>query len=130
MTRFALEECRTGNGPILIEAYTYRMSAHTSNDDPTRYRLAAEVEEWTLRDPIERVKAYLVRNGHVDQQFFDDIEAESDEIAARLRAGTLAMEPPALEEMFDWAYAEQTDLLATQRKDFVDYKSSFVGEEA
>ena len=130
VTRYALEECRTGNGPVLVEAYTYRMSAHTSNDDPTRYRLAAEVEEWTLRDPIERVKAYLVRNGHVTQSFFDEIDAEGNEIATRLRAGTLAMEPPALEEMFDWAYAEQTDLLAQQRKDFVDYKASFISEEA
>ncbi|HXV93256.1 MAG TPA: thiamine pyrophosphate-dependent enzyme, partial [Pseudonocardia sp.] len=46
VTRWALEECRTGNGPVLVEAYTYRMDAHTTSDDPTRYRLADELELW------------------------------------------------------------------------------------
>ena len=56
VTRWALEECRTGNGPVLIEAFTYRMDAHTTSDDPTRYRLADELELWKLKDPIERVR--------------------------------------------------------------------------
>ena len=63
VTRQALQAAREGQGPTLIEAFTYRMGAHTTTDDPTRYRLAAELEAWKLRDPIERVKAYLVRSG-------------------------------------------------------------------
>ena len=56
------EAAREGQGPTLIEAFTYRMGAHTTTDDPTRYRIAAELEAWKLQDPIERVKAYLVRS--------------------------------------------------------------------
>ena len=62
VTRWALEECRTGNGPVLVEAFTYRMDAHTTSDDPTRYRLADELELWKLKDPIERVRVHLVRS--------------------------------------------------------------------
>ena len=50
----ALDAAREGCGPTLIEAYTYRMGAHTTSDDPTRYRVDAEVEVWKHRDPIER----------------------------------------------------------------------------
>ena len=57
VTRKALQAAREGQGPTLIEAFTYRMGAHTTTDDPTRYRLAAELETWKLKDPIERVKA-------------------------------------------------------------------------
>ena len=59
--------CRTparATGPTLVEAYTYRMGAHTTSDDPTRYRLTDELESWKLKDPIERVKAYLVAQRH------------------------------------------------------------------
>ena len=63
VTTAALERARSGNGPTLIEAYTYRMGAHTTSDDPTKYRLADELEHWRLKDPIERVKAYLSRRG-------------------------------------------------------------------
>ena len=67
VTRWALEECRTGNGPVLIEAFTYRMDAHTTSDDPSRYRLADELELWKLKDPIERVRVNLVREHGVGQ---------------------------------------------------------------
>ena len=63
VTKKAMQAAREGQGPTLIEAYTYRMGAHTTTDDPTRYRLASELEMWKLRDPIERVRAYLVRSG-------------------------------------------------------------------
>ena len=73
VTRWALEECRTGNGPVLVEAFTYRMDAHTTSDDPTRYRLADELELWKLKDPIERVRVHLVREHGVEQDFFDEV---------------------------------------------------------
>ena len=66
VSRWALDECRHGNGPVLIEAFTYRMDAHTTTDDPSRYRLSDELEEWKLKDPIERVRAFLARNGGAD----------------------------------------------------------------
>ena len=87
VTRWALEECRTGNGPVLIEAFTYRMDAHTTSDDPTRYRLADELELWKLKDPIERVRVHLVReHGRRARSSSTRSQAESDELAARFRA--------------------------------------------
>ena len=62
VTKQALRAAREGEGPTLIEAFTYRMGAHTTTDDPTRYRLASELETWRLRDPIERVRSYLARS--------------------------------------------------------------------
>ena len=81
-----MRAAREGQGPTLIEAFTYRMGAHTTTDDPTRYRLASEVEAWRLRDPIDRVRAYLTRTGEADSSFFEQVEAEADAEAARLRA--------------------------------------------
>ncbi|MGH3470226.1 MAG: thiamine pyrophosphate-dependent enzyme, partial [Thermocrispum sp.] len=82
VTRWALEACRNGNGPVLIEAFTYRMDAHTTTDDPTRYRLSDEVETWKLKDPIERVRVYLTRHGGAEPEYFDQVEAEADAFAA------------------------------------------------
>ncbi|MGH3745737.1 MAG: thiamine pyrophosphate-dependent dehydrogenase E1 component subunit alpha, partial [Mycobacteriales bacterium] len=87
VTRKALADARTGQGPTLIEAFTYRMGAHTTSDDPTRYRLSSELEAWKLKDPVERVKAYLARGGHADAGFFADVEVEADALAARIREG-------------------------------------------
>ena len=64
VTRAALAAAREGQGPTFIEAFTYRMGAHTTSDDPTRYRLASELEEWKLRDPIARLKALPVAQRH------------------------------------------------------------------
>ena len=85
VTRKAMQAAREGQGPTLIEAFTYRMGAHTTTDDPTRYRLAAELEAWKLKDPIERVKAYLSRTGGADAAFFDAVDAEADEVGRRVR---------------------------------------------
>ena len=69
----------------LIEAVTYRMDAHTTSDDPSRYRLADELELWKLKDPIERVRVHLVREQAVGQEFFAEVAAESDALADRFR---------------------------------------------
>ncbi|MCZ2821729.1 pyruvate dehydrogenase (acetyl-transferring) E1 component subunit alpha [Modestobacter sp. VKM Ac-2977] len=129
VTRAALAAAREGSGPTFIEAFTYRMGAHTTSDDPTRYRLASELEEWKLRDPIARLKAHLSRAGIADADFFTGVDAEGDELAARIRKGTLEMPDPAGTEMFDHVYAEQTPELARQREEFVAYHASFEGEQ-
>src|SRR3712207_8381943 len=96
VTQAALERARSGNGPTLIEAYTYRMGAHTTSDDPTKYRLADELEHWRLKDPIQRVKAYLTREAHMDEAFFTSVEAEAADLAADLRKRCLTMPEPSL----------------------------------
>ena len=111
VTQAALQRARDGQGPTFIEAYTYRMGAHTTTDDPTRYRLSGEVEPWKLKDPIARVEAYLKRNGLADDAFFAEVDAEADELGARLRDGVQALPDPEPLDIFDEVYAEQTDEL-------------------
>ncbi|SEH02763.1 pyruvate dehydrogenase E1 component alpha subunit [Nonomuraea solani] len=125
VTRKALEAARTGQGPTLIEAFTYRMGAHTTTDDPTRYRVASELEAWKLKDPIERVKSYLFKNELADQAFFDSVEAEADQLGADLRRRCLAMPDPRPLDMFDHVYSEPHALIDQERAQFASYLEGF-----
>ncbi len=130
VTRWALEECRSGNGPVMIEAFTYRMDAHTTSDDPTRYRMAAEEEHWKLLDPIERVRAHLSRRGLADQSFFDGVSAEADALAARFRAHCIGMEKPPPERIFVHVYSQPHEQLDTQQREYLQYLAGFVDDGA
>ncbi len=129
VTRKAMQAAREGQGPTLIEAFTYRMGAHTTTDDPTRYRLAAELEAWKLKDPVERVKAYLVRTGSADPAFFEAIDAEADEVGRGVRNGCLSMPDPEPLTMFDNIYAEPNALLREERAQYAAYLDTFADEE-
>src|SRR5687768_8397337 len=89
VTRAALDDARHGQGPTFIEAYTYRMGAHTTSDDPTRYRIASEVEAWQAKDPIARYRAFLEKQGLATAEFFDEVEEEARVAAAHLRERVL-----------------------------------------
>ena len=128
VTKAALERARSGNGPTFVEAYTYRMGAHTTSDDPTKYRVSAEVEVWKHRDPIERLKSYLVHTQKTDQAFFDAIEAEADTLAADVREGCLSMPDPTPDSMFDHIYVEEHPVVEAERKEFAAYHAGFEGE--
>jgi 2-oxoisovalerate dehydrogenase E1 component alpha subunit len=125
VTRWALRECRTGNGPVLIEACTYRMDAHTTSDDPTRYQVAGALEEWKLKDPLERVRVHLVREGLAESEFFDGVAAEADELAVRLRDYCISMPAPGPERIFSDVYAEPTPAVDAVRDDYLAYHASF-----
>jgi len=125
VTTRALDDARTGQGPTLIEAFTYRMGAHTTSDDPTRYRLASELETWKLKDPIERVKAYLSRRGIAGADFFREVDEEADALAARLRAACIGMPDPDPLAIFDHVYADGSPLVDEERARFADYLASF-----
>lgn len=127
VTRWALEQCRGGDGPVLVEAFTYRMDAHTSSDDPTRYRLADELETWKLKDPIERLRVNLVREHEVAPEFFEELQAESDALAARLRTFVHAMLTPGPERIFSEVYADMPAELVRQRDEHVAFHASFEG---
>jgi 2-oxoisovalerate dehydrogenase E1 component alpha subunit len=120
VSKRALDTARYGGGPTLIEAYTYRLGAHTTSDDPTRYRIDAEVEVWKHRDPIERVKALLVREYSVKAAQFDEVAAEADEKALKLREDVLAMDRPDPITMFDNAYAEPHPLIEEGRREMIE----------
>jgi 2-oxoisovalerate dehydrogenase E1 component alpha subunit len=125
VTKAALQRAREGSGPTFVEAYTYRMGAHTTSDDPTRYRVTEDLEHWKLKDPIARVKAYLSRNGLADDAFFAEIESEADELAARVRLGCLEMPDPSPLSIFEQVYEEITPELVEQRDQFAAYLASF-----
>jgi pyruvate dehydrogenase E1 component alpha subunit len=120
VSKRALDSARVGEGPTLIEAYTYRMGAHTTSDDPTRYRIDAEVEVWKHRDPIERVKSLLVREYRVKAAKFDDVAAEADTMALKLREDVLAMDRPDPITMFDNAYAAPHPLIEEGRREMIE----------
>ncbi|WP_230977174.1 pyruvate dehydrogenase (acetyl-transferring) E1 component subunit alpha [Georgenia yuyongxinii] len=121
VVRSALQHARSGLGPVFIESYTYRMGAHTTTDDPTRYRDEAEVEPWKRKDPILRVKAYLTKNKLVDDDFFAEIEAECDAIGEHLREGCKLLPDPLPRDVFDWVYADGSPELVAQRRDYDRY---------
>ena len=120
VTKRALEHARVGGGPTLIEAFTYRMGAHTTSDDPTRYRVDAEVEVWKHRDPVERVKALLVHEYKVKKTALAEVTAEADAMALQLREDVLAMDPPDPITMFDHAYAAPHPLIEEGRREMIE----------
>jgi pyruvate dehydrogenase E1 component alpha subunit len=130
VTTAALDRARRGEGPSFVEAFTYRMGAHTTSDDPTRYRIAAEVEEWKLKDPIARVKVHLSRTGLADADFFASVEREADELAAHIRGACLSMPDPEPDEMFAYAYREPHPLVEEERAWFAEYHAGFADDES
>ena len=114
--REAYAHARAGHGPVLVEAHTYRMEAHTNADDATRYRTADEVDRWTGQDPIVRLQAYLVEQGHLDDARIQEVRDEADALAADLRTRMNA--EPTVEplELFDHVYARPTPQLLEQRE--------------
>lgn len=125
VTRKALDDARHGQGPSFIEAYTYRMGAHTTSDDPTRYRVSTEVEHWRARDPIVRYRTFLVNTGLATDSFFTDVDAEADALAERLRRECLALPDPAPLSLFDHVYADRSPELENERAFFREYLDSF-----
>ena len=130
VTKKAMQAAREGQGPTLIEAFTYRMGAHTTTDDPTRYRLASELEMWKLKDPIERVRAYLVRTGQAEPEFFADVDAEAKKVGADVREACRTMPDPPVLSIFDDVYAEPTAIVRAEREQYAAYLDSFADSEA
>lgn len=114
-TREARERALAGEGPTLIEAVTYRIGAHSTADDPTRYRSEADVDGWRRLDPIVRYRAWLIAAGHADDDLIEGYEKEAESFVSEVRAGVLATEPPPAEWMFDWVYAQPGDAFVRQR---------------
>ncbi|UFS58489.1 thiamine pyrophosphate-dependent dehydrogenase E1 component subunit alpha [Subtercola endophyticus] len=108
-----LDEARSGEGPAMIEALTYRIGAHTTSDDPTRYQTPEQLAHWVARDPIIRFESYLRSQG-APEQFFADTVVEANDFAADLRHRTLALEAPTLASMFENVYAEPHPLTSDQ----------------
>ncbi|WP_047524200.1 thiamine pyrophosphate-dependent dehydrogenase E1 component subunit alpha [Microbacterium sp. ZOR0019] len=126
VSRTALDEARSGRGPQAIEAVTYRLGAHTTSDDPTKYRGSDEEQYWAGRDPIVRMRAFLEGRG-ASAQLFSDVEAEAADAAEDLRARTVELGPPSPDKMFDHVYSEPHPLIDQQKAWRAQYEASFEG---
>ena len=124
VTTANLDAARSGGGPRFIEALTYRMGAHTTSDDPTKYRDNEELEFWTKADPITRFEKFLRSRGEGDA-FFADVETEARDLAADIRVRTIALGVPEPSEMFDNVYSEPHPVIDAQRAWLEDYENSF-----
>lgn len=127
VTQAALQRARDGEGPTLVEAVTYRMGAHTTSDDPTRYRDTAEVEAWKHRDPLARVETYL-REVDTPESFFTDLQTEAEDLGAHLREACRSLPEPDLGALFDGVYADAHPELAEQKAEYLAYRASFETE--
>lgn len=116
----AAARARNGGGPSFIECFTYRMGAHSSSDDPTRYRSNEEVEMWKQRDPLDRLRKALVTlhllTDAQDEQLFQEVDAEVKAAIAKVESA----HNPTRESLFSdvyqelpWHLREQRDELAT-----------------
>lgn len=126
VTRQAMNRAREGAGPSFIEALTYRMESHTTSDDASRYRTAAEVESWRARDPIDRIRKLLERENQFDAEFEALVEKRANAAAERIRTETIATATPALETLFEDVYSTPNPLLEAERNEYL----SFIGDLA
>ena len=120
-TREAVDKAKSGGGPTLIEAVTYRLSMHTTADDPTKYRSDEEVKKWEKLDPIPRYRNYLVGRGILDDKLIEEIEADVlAEVAAAVDRYEAGRDVDPL-DCFDYLYAELPAELVEQRAEFELY---------
>ncbi|HEX5143557.1 MAG TPA: pyruvate dehydrogenase (acetyl-transferring) E1 component subunit alpha [Mycobacterium sp.] len=111
----AAAHARGGAGPVLVEAVTYRMGAHTTSDDPTRYRSADDVDAWAARDPIDRYRTYLQGIGVWTERLEQRVTSHVARLRKELRENIFGAPDPDVLELFDTVYADITPTLAAQR---------------
>jgi pyruvate dehydrogenase E1 component alpha subunit len=129
VTEWALERAREGHGPVLIEAFTYRVGAHTTADDPTKYRESSEETLWRAKDPLDRLEKYLRAQGLADDDFFAQVKADGDERATYVRKATHDRATPDIRTAFANTYVEAHPLVAEELAWFEEYSAGFVSEE-
>ncbi|WP_392667069.1 pyruvate dehydrogenase (acetyl-transferring) E1 component subunit alpha [Streptomyces sp. LN785] len=111
----AVEHARSGQGPFLVEAHTYRMDGHTNADDPGRYRDEDEVRRWDAADPVRRLETHLRERGLLTDQDVAAVRAEAERRAVDLRTRMAVENPPDPLELFAHVYAELTPQLREQQ---------------
>jgi pyruvate dehydrogenase E1 component alpha subunit len=119
----AVERARAGKGPTLIECITYRLSLHTTADDPTKYRSEEEVKKWEKREPLLRLQKYLLDQDLLSQKHLKaleaDVQADIDHAWQEAQEQMASMGDPL--DMFDHMYAELPPYLAEQRQAFQQF---------
>jgi pyruvate dehydrogenase E1 component alpha subunit len=117
--RGAAERARHGGGPYLIEAMTYRMGAHTTSDDPTRYRMQTELENWSMKDPLSRYRGWLEGQGLLDEASRSSIEREAQTAAEAMRTKIRSISAaPAGDAIFGRVYGNPPESFTEERDEF------------
>ncbi len=119
VTKAAADKARSGGGPTMIEAVTYRMGPHSSSDDPTRYRSKEEVDTWAKRDPIERMRKYLELKGLWSKDAEEKLRAEFEDLLQATIKEVERSPPPPIETLFTDVFAELTPQLKEQMEAFI-----------
>jgi 2-oxoisovalerate dehydrogenase E1 component alpha subunit len=127
VSRRDLEAARSGSGPRFIEAMTYRIGAHTSSDDPSKYRTDDELQGWIARDPIDRFAAFLRSRGEGDA-FFAGLEAEGDDLGHDVRTRTTSLPAPDPSLMFEHVYSEPHPVMREQHEWLTHYEQGLGGD--
>ena len=128
VTAKLMDDARAGKGPGLIEAVTYRIQAHTTSDDATKYRNESDLEEWIAKDPISRLEAFLKDRG-TESSFFTEVHEKAADFAADIRNRTLTLTTPDMFEAFDKVYSEPHPIVQEQKAWLRNYEAAF-GDEA
>ena len=128
-TRIALDAARAGEGPRYLEALTYRMAAHTTSDDPTRYRTSEEEESWARRDPIARLRAYLTGLDEIDEAFVSRCDEEAHNLSMRLHAHIHSMPDPDPMQLFEHVYTDPHPIVEEERAAYARYLDQFEDDE-
>lgn len=126
----ALELARSGGGPTLIEAVTYRRNPHTTSDDDLRYRTGSENDSWVDRDPIERLRLHLANpdsSGSLDETFLAELNREEQELAESLRRGCRELPNPSPAAPFDNTLTTLPHELARQRDEHMAFVAANQG---
>lgn len=110
----ALKRAREGEGPTLIEAYTYRLSMHTTADDPTRYRTEEEQKEWESKDPLRRLRIHLENKGLWDEDWQEELESRAKERIDEAVKYAEGIEDPVPEDLFRNMFEEMPKDLKEQ----------------
>jgi pyruvate dehydrogenase E1 component alpha subunit len=118
-TKSAVDKARSGGGPTLIEAITYRMGGHSTSDDPTIYRSAEEVELWKKRDPIVRFTKYLIKKGVIsekeNEKFLEEIDAGMTKVIKEREV----IAPPDVSTLFTDVYSEMPWHIREEANEFM-----------
>lgn len=120
-TSEAVKHARSGKGPVLIEAVTYRMGAHTTSDDPGRYRTKEEEEEWKGKDPLKRMKIFLEEKKLWDDKKEKEYRSEAEEDVAKQFREVENMAPPKVDDIFKYQFAELPDSLKQQQVELQNF---------
>lgn len=119
--REAAERARSGGGPTLIEALTYRMGAHSSSDDPSRYRSEEEMHRWERVDALARLRRHAKWRGIWSDEVEKGAQEEAEKAVSRMISECERWPPPPVESLFEDVYERMPESLRRQKEGYLRF---------